>query len=68
MLDLEIVPERSLGCDAWEFVLGELFRMFITNVKILRCISTGTTYAIVFLYLLQLINVSGVRYSARRSH
>uniref|UniRef100_A0A2H1WBB0 SFRICE_002457 n=1 Tax=Spodoptera frugiperda TaxID=7108 RepID=A0A2H1WBB0_SPOFR len=24
MLDLEIVPERSLGCDAWEFVLAVL--------------------------------------------
>ncbi|KAI8432652.1 hypothetical protein MSG28_013627 [Choristoneura fumiferana] len=23
MLDLEIIPERSLGCDAWEFVLVE---------------------------------------------
>jgi len=23
MLDLEIVPERSLGCDGWEFILGE---------------------------------------------
>ncbi|GBP08841.1 G patch domain-containing protein 1 [Eumeta japonica] len=23
MLDLEIIPERSLGCDAWEFVLGK---------------------------------------------
>lgn len=41
MLDLEIVPERSLGSDAWEFVLGEHFRMFITYVKVLRCISTG---------------------------
>lgn len=57
MLDLEIVPERSLGCDAWEFVLGELFRMFITNVKILRCISTGTTYAIILLYLFQFMKI-----------
>lgn len=24
MLDLEIVPERSLGCEQWEFILGEL--------------------------------------------
>lgn len=23
MLELELVPERSLGCDQWEFVLGE---------------------------------------------
>lgn len=23
MLDLEVVPERSLGCDNWEFILGE---------------------------------------------
>lgn len=26
MLDLEIVPERSLGCDGWEFILGEYFQ------------------------------------------
>lgn len=24
MLDLEIVPERSLGCEQWEFVLGRM--------------------------------------------
>ena len=24
MLELEIVPERSLGCDQWEFILGKL--------------------------------------------
>lgn len=41
MLDLEIVPERSLGCDAWEFVLGKTSRMFISNVRHLRCISMG---------------------------
>lgn len=23
MLELEIVPERSVGCEQWEFVLGE---------------------------------------------
>jgi hypothetical protein len=46
MLDLEIVPERSLGCDAWEFVLGEI--LFISNVNILRCICKAA-YAMVFL-------------------
>lgn len=24
MLDLEVVPERSLGNEQWEFILGEL--------------------------------------------
>lgn len=23
MLELEIVPERSIGCEQWEFILGE---------------------------------------------
>lgn len=23
MLDLEVIPERSLGCDNWEFILGK---------------------------------------------
>lgn len=23
MLDLEVRPERSLGCDQWEFILGK---------------------------------------------
>lgn len=41
MLDLEIVPERSLGCEAWEFVLGKSPRMFMNYVKILRCNSMG---------------------------
>ena len=22
MLDLEVIPERSLGCEHWEFILG----------------------------------------------
>jgi len=22
MLELEVVPERSLGCESWEFILG----------------------------------------------
>lgn len=26
MLDLEVVPERSLGNEQWEFILGELQR------------------------------------------
>jgi Uncharacterised protein family (UPF0183) len=31
MLDLEVIPERSLGCPekSWEFILGELFSLFI---------------------------------------
>lgn len=32
MLDLEIVPERSLGCEQWEFVLG-MNRKTITPAK-----------------------------------
>jgi hypothetical protein len=23
MLDLEVIPERSLGCEHWEFILGK---------------------------------------------
>lgn len=23
MLELEVVPERSLGCEQWEFILGK---------------------------------------------
>lgn len=26
MLDLEVRPERSLGCDQWEFILGKYWR------------------------------------------
>lgn len=26
MLDLEVVPERSLGNEQWEFILGESVR------------------------------------------
>lgn len=28
LLELEIVPERSLGCDSWEFILGKYFSDF----------------------------------------
>lgn len=27
MLELEVVPERSLGCDQWEFILGKLLSL-----------------------------------------
>lgn len=50
MLDLEIIPERSLGCDTWEFVLGETIFMFITYVSILRSISMLLAYAILNIY------------------
>ncbi|XP_013112100.1 PHAF1 protein CG7083 [Stomoxys calcitrans] len=33
MLDLEIVPEISLGCDAWEFVLGMHFSQAIAIIQ-----------------------------------
>ena len=29
MLDLEVVPERSLGNEQWEFILGELQTQFV---------------------------------------
>lgn len=29
MLDLEVVPERSLGCDNWEFILGNYRLSFV---------------------------------------
>lgn len=29
MLDLEVIPERSLGCpEKWEFILGKNFVIF----------------------------------------
>lgn len=46
MLDLEIIPERSLGCDTWEFVLGKTIFMFLTYVSVLRSISILLAYAI----------------------
>ncbi|XP_013191843.1 PHAF1 protein CG7083 [Amyelois transitella] len=33
MLDLEIIPERSLGCDAWEFVLGMHFSQSVAIIQ-----------------------------------
>ena len=30
MLELEVVPERSIGCEHWEFILG---RLFLYNLK-----------------------------------
>ncbi|CAH4023406.1 PHAF1 protein CG7083 [Pieris brassicae] len=33
MLDLEIVPERSLGCEAWEFVLGMHFSQAVAIIQ-----------------------------------
>jgi len=33
MLDLEILPENSLGCDAWEFVLGMHFSQAIAIIQ-----------------------------------
>lgn len=29
MLELEVVPERSLGCEQWEFILGKFFLKFL---------------------------------------
>ncbi|XP_050671398.1 PHAF1 protein CG7083 [Leptidea sinapis] len=33
MLDLEIIPERSLGSDAWEFVLGMHFSQAVAIIQ-----------------------------------
>ncbi|KAI5639190.1 hypothetical protein NE865_08255 [Phthorimaea operculella] len=33
MLDLEIIPERSLGCDTWEFVLGMHFSQSVAIIQ-----------------------------------
>lgn len=33
MLELEIVPERSLGTDLWEFVLGKEYIYLPSNLK-----------------------------------
>lgn len=29
MLELDVVPERSLGCEQWEFILGNVFYLLI---------------------------------------
>ena len=29
MLDLEVVPERSLGNEQWEFILGKVAMQFV---------------------------------------
>lgn len=42
MLELEVVPERSLGCEQWEFILGKWRNTF--NVSLLR-----VTYYALFL-------------------
>jgi len=34
MLELEVVPERSLGCEQWEFILGKGY----TNVTFVTCV------------------------------
>lgn len=33
MLDLEIVPERSLGCEQWEFILGMHFSQAVAIIQ-----------------------------------
>lgn len=33
MLDLEIIPERSLGCEQWEFVLGMHFSQSVAIIQ-----------------------------------
>lgn len=49
MLDLEIVPERSLGGDTWEFVLGELrFSVYILTSIIYALFLRVASYAMVF--------------------
>lgn len=34
MLELEVVPERSLGCEQWEFILGKGY----PNVAFVTCV------------------------------
>lgn len=33
MLDLEVIPERSLGCDNWEFILGMHFSQAVAIIQ-----------------------------------
>ncbi|XP_058793462.1 PHAF1 protein CG7083 [Phymastichus coffea] len=33
MLELEVVPERSLGCDHWEFILGMHFSQSVSIIQ-----------------------------------
>ena len=39
MLDLEVVPERSLGNEEWEFVLGKLY------FQVILCLSKFDIFA-----------------------
>lgn len=36
MLDLEVIPERSLGCDNWEFILGKYKQRNVDLILILK--------------------------------
>lgn len=46
MLELEVIPERSLGCDNWEFVLGMHFSQAVTIIQSL----VGTIKGVQVLY------------------
>jgi hypothetical protein len=35
MLDLEVVPERSLGNEEWEFVLGKLDKLYFQIMSLM---------------------------------
>lgn len=34
MLELEVVPERSLGCEHWEFILGKVVSLEIQQIVV----------------------------------
>lgn len=37
MLELEVVPERSIGCEQWEFILGKsLILNSVTVILLVR--------------------------------
>lgn len=57
MLELEVVPERSLGCEQWEFILGESlhlsfvcfgFRNYCFSALFVKCILPICIYYLFF--------------------
>lgn len=56
MLDLEIVPERSLGCDTWEFVLGKNRVCLFLTSRICALFLRDVSYAILCYSCLNIIS------------
>jgi len=48
MLELEVVPERSLGCEQWEFILGKAFHNFTFIICVLMYLCWRRNYTVAF--------------------